>query len=113
MIARGGVWWASLGEPRGSGPGFPRPVVVIQADAFNASRLSTVIVVALTSNLRLAAAPGNVLLERAESGLPKDSVANVAQVLTIDRELLAEHLADLRPELQAEIDSGLRLAMAL
>ena len=88
---RGDVWWASLPTPARSGPGYRRPVLVVQADAFNRSRIQTVVVVVLTSNLRLRAAPGNVLLKANETGLPKDSVANVSQVLTIDRSFLTEH----------------------
>jgi mRNA interferase MazF len=90
VIAQGDVCWASLDEPVGSGPGFRRPVIVVQGDAFNASRIATVVVVPLTSNERLAAAPGNVLLPAAATGLPQDSVANVSQIVAIDRELLTE-----------------------
>lgn len=90
MIARGEVWWADLAEPSGSEPGFRRPVVVVQGDAFNRSRIATVVCVALTSNLRWADAPGNVLLSARTTGLPKDSVANVSQLVTLDREALTE-----------------------
>jgi len=90
VIARGEVWWADLGEPSGSEPGFRRPVVVVQGDAFNRSRIATVVCVAPTSNVRWAEAPGNVLLSARLTGLPKDSVANVSQLVTIDREALTE-----------------------
>ena len=90
VIAQGDVLWASL--PVGSGPGFTRPVVVVQGDALNASRVATVVVVPLTSNLRWAAAPGNVLLKPRRTGLPKDSVANVSQIVAIDRGVLTEHV---------------------
>ncbi len=90
MIAQGEVWWADLAEPAGSEPGFRRPVVVVQGDAFNRSRISTVVCVALTSNLRWAEAPGNVLLGARLTGLPKDSVVNVSQLVTLDREALTE-----------------------
>ena len=90
VIAQGEVWWADLAEPAGSEPGFRRPVVVVQGDAFNRSRISTVVCVALTSNLRWAEAPGNVLLSARLTGLPKDSVANVSQLVTLDREALTE-----------------------
>lgn len=90
VISQGDVCWASLEDPIGSGPGFRRPVVVVQGEDFNASRISTAVVVPLTSNLRLAAAPGNVLLEASRTGLPKDSVANVSQILSIDRGLLED-----------------------
>lgn len=101
MISQGDVCWASLDPPTGSGPGFQRPVVVVQGDSFNASRIATVVVVPLTSNLRLVAAPGNVRLNAARTGLPRDSVANVSQILTIDRSLLAERVGKLRePDLR-------------
>jgi mRNA interferase MazF len=88
VIAQGEVWWADLGEPAGSEPGFRRPVIVIQGDAFNRSRIATVVCVALTSNLHWAEAPGNVVLTAKVTGLPKDSVANVSQVVTLDRSSL-------------------------
>ena len=92
MIARGEIWWADLPEPSGSEPGFRRPVVVVQGDAFNRSRISTVVCVPLTSNLGWAEAPGNVLLPARLTGLPKDSVANVTQVVTLDRRSLTERV---------------------
>ena len=79
IIERGTIWWADLGAPRGSSPGFRRPVLIVQNDAFNRSRIGTTLAVVLTSNMRLLDAPGNVLVSAAESGLPKDSVANVSQ----------------------------------
>lgn len=90
MIAQGEVWWADLAAPAGSEPGFRRPVVVVQGEAFNASNLRTVVCVALTSNLRWADAPGNVLLAARATGLPKPSVANVSQLVRLDREALTE-----------------------
>jgi mRNA interferase MazF len=90
VIAQGEVWWADLAEPRGSEPGCCRPVVAVQGDAFNRSRIATVVCVALTSNLRWAEAPGNVLLTARATGLPEDWVANVSQLVTLDREALAE-----------------------
>lgn len=90
MISQGEVWWADLPAPAGSGPGFRRPVVVVQGDAFNRSRIATVVCVPLTSNLRWAGAPGNVSLPPRFTGLPKESVANVSQIVTLDRTLLAE-----------------------
>ena len=95
MIAQGEVWWADLAKPFGSEPGFHRPVVVVQGDAFNRSRISTVVCVALTSNLRWAEAPGNVLLSARLTGLLKDSVANVSQLVTLDREALTERVGAL------------------
>ncbi len=90
MIAQGEVWWAELASPAGSEPGFRRPVVVVQADAFNASSLRTAVCVVLTSNLKWADAPGNVLLPARATGLPKPSVANVSQLVTLDRETLTD-----------------------
>jgi mRNA interferase MazF len=90
VISRGEIWWADLPSPTGSAPGFRRPVLVVQGDALNQSRIGTVICVPLTSNLRWGDAPGNVVLASKATGLPKDSVANVSQILTVDRELLTE-----------------------
>ena len=84
------MWWVDLPDPVGSGPGFRRPVVVVQGDAFNRSNIATVVCVPLTTNLRWAQAPGNALLPMRSNGLPKDSVANVSQILAIDRDLLTE-----------------------
>ena len=92
MIAQGEVWWAELDEPVGSAPGLRRPVVVIQSDSFNRSRISTIVCVPLTSNLRWGDAPGNVVLDATTTGLPKDSVANVSQVVTLDRTALTERV---------------------
>lgn len=95
MIAQGEVWWADLPEPSGSEPGFRRPIIVVQGDAFNRSRIDTVVCVPLTSTLRLADAPGNVLLEAKVTGLPKDSVANVSQLVTLDKAALTERVGRL------------------
>jgi mRNA interferase MazF len=92
VISQGDVCWASLEDPVGSGPGFRRPVVIVQGDSFNASRIATAVVVPLTSNLRLAAAPGNVALAAARTGLAKDSVANVSQIVSVDRLLLSDRV---------------------
>jgi mRNA interferase MazF len=105
VVSQGDVFWASLADPTGSGPGFRRPVVVVQGDAFNASRLATVVVVPLTSNLRWAAAPGNVLLAAERTGLPKDSVANVSQIVAVDRSILSERIGH-----RTEADVALVLA---
>lgn len=95
MISQGDVWWADLGTPTGSEPGFVRPVVVAQGDSFNRSRIGTVVCVPLTSNLRWADAPGNVLLPARATRLSEDSVANVSQLVTLDRDVLTEHVARL------------------
>ena len=102
MIGQGEVWWADFGEPLGSEPGFRRPVVVVQSDSFNRSRISTVVCVPLTSNLRWADAPGNVALESAITGLPKDSVANVSQPVTLDRSVLTDSVGKL-PDAKLEL----------
>ena len=94
-IGRGDVWWADLSEPIGSAPGFRRPVVIVQGDPINHSKIATAICVPLTSNLTWAEAPGNVPLPAAMTGLPKDSVANVSQILTIDRNNLTERVGKL------------------
>ena len=90
VVAQGEVWWADLGAPTRSEPGYRRPIVVVQSDAFNRSRISTIVCVPLTSNLTWADAPGNVLLSVAMTGLPRDSVANVSQIVTLDRAELEE-----------------------
>jgi mRNA interferase MazF len=113
VIERGEVWWADLGEPDGSEPGYRRPVVIVQSDAFNRSRLRTVIAVVLMTNLRLVEAPGNVLLSAKATGLPKDSVANVSQVITVDRDFLLERAGRVRGQLLKDVDKGLRLVLAL
>ncbi len=95
VISQGEVWWADLPAPTGSGPGFRRPVVVVQGDGLNQSRLATVVSVPLTSNLRWAEAPGNVLLPARLTNLPKDSVANVSQVVALDKILLTERVGKL------------------
>jgi mRNA interferase MazF len=101
-ISQGEVWWANLGEPRGSKPGFRRPVLVIQGDGLNWSRIATVVCVALTSNVKWASAPGNVLLSESATGLPKESVANVSQIVTLDRSDLTERTGKL-PKAKVEL----------
>jgi mRNA interferase MazF len=113
VVERGQVWWADLGEPSGSQPGFRRPVLIVQSDAFNRSRLRTVLAVVLTSNLRLVDAPGNVLIPAKSAGLPKDSVANVSQIITVDRDFLGEPAGRVRGQLLKDVENGLRLVLAL
>jgi mRNA interferase MazF len=113
MVKRGQIWWAELPEPQASEPGYRRPVLIIQANEFNNSRICTVIVTAITSNLRLAEAPGNVLLPRAQSSLPKDSVINVSQILTLDRSFLTEQINALSTSVMRQTDEGLRLVLGL
>jgi mRNA interferase MazF len=102
VISQGEIWWADLSAPTGSGPGFRRPVVVIQSDSLNRSRIATVICVPLTSNLKWALAPGNVLLPALVTSLPKDSVANVSQIITFDKKLLTKRIGKL-PAAQFEL----------
>ncbi len=112
-MKRGELWWANLPEPCGSGPGLKRPVVVVQSNPFNDSRIATVIVAIVTSNLALAEAPGNFRLAKSESGLAKPSVVNVSQILTLDRRLLAERIKTLPAQCVARLDEGLRSVLAL
>jgi len=113
VVERGEVWWADLGEPIGAEPGYRRPVVVVQSDAFNRSRIDTTIAVILTSNRQLLDAPGNVLIQAKQSGLSKDSVANVSQLVTLDLVTLTERVGRVPKRLLARIDDGLRLVLAL
>ena len=112
-MERGDIWWAQLRDPVASEPGFRRPVVIVQSNSFNRSRIRTVIAVVVTSNLRLAEAPGNVLLPAAESGLPKDAVVNVSQVITVDRDFLTEKCGRVPSRLLRTIDESLRLVLSL
>lgn len=112
-MQRGEIWWADLGEPRGSGPAGNRPVLVVQADAFNRSRIGTVVAAVVTSNLALGAAPGNVVVRTEETGLPRDAVVNVSQVVTLDRRDLVAKAGALFLDTMRQVDSGLRLVLDL
>ena len=112
-MQRGEIWWASLPSPKGSGPGRRRPVLIVQSDAFNASRIQTVIAAVITSNLDLTAAPGNLLLRRRDSGLTKDSVVNVSQLITLDKAYLTERVGRVPKRHAGAIDEGLRLVLGL
>ena len=109
----GEVWWASLPSPTGSGPGFRRPVLIVQANAFNQSKISTVVVAVVTSNLALENAPGNVRMSKSETGLSKPSVVNVSQIITIDRTLLTKRVKPLSGKALNKVQEGLRLVLAL
>ncbi len=113
VVERRDVWWADLEEPRGSEPGFTRPILIVQADAFNRSRLRTVLGLVLSSNPKLLDAPGNVLLPSKVTGLPKDSVANVTQIVTLDEDYLTERAGRLPPRLMVQVDAGLKLVLDL
>lgn len=110
---RGEIWWATLPDPVGSQAGYRRPVLVVQSDSFTRSRISTVIAVAITSNMRLAEAPGKVLLPQRRTGLPRDSVANVSQVLTLDKGVLDERVGAIPAKLLEHVETGLRLVLDL
>lgn len=112
-MQRGEVWWATLPVPTGSGPGGRRPVVIAQSDRFNRSRIRTVVVVVVTSNVALADAPGNVFLPQRKSGLERDSVANVSQLLTVDKTLLTEYIATLPADLFTQIEAGIKVVLDL
>lgn len=112
-MQRGEIWWADLPEPLGSSPGFRRPVLVIQDDEFNQSLINTVIVATITGNLRIAKARGNVLITSKQSGLPKESVINVSQLLTVDKSILIEYVNTLSESKMEQVDDGLRVALSL
>lgn len=112
-MRRGEIWWASLDEPRGSEPGYRRPVVIISSNEFNQSKIRTVIVVIVTSNLRLADAPGNFSISGKESGLSKKSVVNVSQVLTLDKSFLSNKVGKLPQNKILFLNEGLKLVLSI
>jgi mRNA interferase MazF len=112
-MLRGEIWWANLPEPVGATPGYRRPMLLIQADAFTNSRIAAVVAVVITSNLRLASAPGNLLLRAAESGLPKDSVINVSQIVTLDKQTLDERVGQLTARTLEQVETSVRLVLDL
>lgn len=111
VIGQSEVWWSDLGPPMGSGPGFRRPVLVVQGDALNRSRISTVLCVPLTSNLKWTGAPGNVLLHTKFTGLEKDSVANVSQMISLDKGTLTERTGKISPKLFGQILEGIDIVL--
>ena len=113
VVRQGDVWWVDLAEPGGSEPGYRRPVVVVQSNDFNRSRIQTVIVAAVTSNKRLATAPGNVTLGRRGTGLSRESVVNVSQLLSLDKRVLNKRAGSLSSAKLRELQEGLRLVLAL
>jgi mRNA interferase MazF len=113
VIRRGSICWADLGEPRGSKPAKRRPVLVVQADPYNASRLTTTLAAVITSNTALAAMPGNVFLPTTASGLPKDSIVNVTALVTLNKTDLDPETGHLPPALMSEVDRGLRRVLGL
>ena len=112
-MKRGEVWWAELPEPIASEPGFRRPVLILQADQFNRSRINTVVAAAITSNMKLAAAPGNVSLPKRSANLGRESVVNVSQIVTLDKSFLRERVGRLQDPKLREVEEGVRLVLAL
>jgi len=110
-VSQGEVWWADLPEPAGSAPGFRRPVVIVQGDHLNRSRIATVVCVPLTRNLTWTRAPGNVLLPANTAGLRKDSVANASQIIAVDRAFLTERVAKLPPRHFVQVMSGIDVVL--
>lgn len=112
-MKRGEVWWADLPEPSASEPGYRRPVLILQSDEFNRSRINTIVAAAITSNMRLANAPGNVALSKRSAGLDRESVINVSQIVTLDKSFLSEKAGRLPSAILNEVDEGVRLVLAL
>ena len=112
-MKRGEIWWASLPPAIGSGPGSRRPVVIVQANSFNKSKISTVLVATITSNISLAHAPGNVRISKTDSGLSRPSVLNISQVITVDRSILTKRVKMLPGRVLARVDEGLKLVLGL
>ena len=113
VILRSEVWWADLGEPRGSAPGFERPVLVVSSNAYNRSKIATVVCAAITSNLRIADAPGNLMLDTGDGGLDRPSVVNVSQIVTLDKANLTERLGALDDAQMVLVELGLRRVLSL
>lgn len=112
-MKRGEIWWADIPEPTASEPGYRRPVVIVQSDSFNDSSINTVIVITITSNMLLLSAPGNVLLPSKSTGLTKDSVANISQIVSLDKRFLTEQIGTLSDTIISRIDQGLKLVLSL
>ena len=112
-MRRGEIWWADLPEPQGSEPGYRRPVLIVQSDNFNRSRIRTVVALVITSNLKVAAAPGNVSLARRGTGLARASVINVSQIVTVDKRFLANRIGRVSDTILARIDEGMKLVLGL
>lgn len=113
MVRRGEIWWANLSEPYGSEPGYRRPVLVVQSDNFNRSRIGTVVALVMTSNLNLAAAPGNVTLTRRGTGLTRKSIINVSQIVTLDKRRLTDRAGRVSDTVLRQVETGMRLVLGL
>jgi len=112
-MVRGEIWWASLRKPKGSEPGYRRPVLIIQSDVFNKSNINTIVCVIITSNVSLARAPGNIFLSRKESNLPRESVINVSQIVTIDRSYFTECVGTVSKHVLKQVDEGIKMVLDL
>lgn len=112
-MRRGEVWWAELPEPGALEPGYRRPVLIVQSDDFNSSRIRTVVAVVLTTNLRLAEAPGNVPVTKEDTALPRDSVAKVSQIITLAKKFLTERVSRVSDRIMISVENGIRSALAL
>jgi mRNA interferase MazF len=112
-LKKGEVWWAEMDEPKGSEPGYRRPVVIVQVNAFNRSQIRTVVVATITSNMFLSGAPGNVRLSRKACGLDRESVVNVSQIVTLDKTFLSDQAGKINPSKMKDIEDGLRLVLGL
>jgi len=112
-MKRGEVWWAELPEPSASEHGFRRPVLVLQADQFNRSRINTVVAAAITSNMKLSAAPGYVSLSKRTANLGRESVVNVSQIITLDKSFLRERIGRRQDPKHREVEEGVRLVLAV
>lgn len=113
VIKRGEIWWAELPEPAGSGPGYKRPLIIVQSNDFNNSNINTIIAAVITTNIHLADAPGNVLLSGKNSKLPKKSVVNISQLITVDKSFLTEKVHTLSNKIMEQIDNGIRLVLKI
>ncbi len=113
VIKRGEIWWAELPEPVGSEPGYKRPLVIIQSNEFNNSNINTIIAAVITTNIQLAAAPGNILLPAKKSKLPKKSVINISQLITINKSFLTVKVHTLSSKVMEQIDNGIKLVLKL
>lgn len=113
MVKRGDIWWANLPTPEGSEPGYKRPLVILQSDIFNDSKINTVICAVLTSNLRLQEAPGNFLLSSKTTGLPKDSVLNISQIITVDKSFLTEKVGELNRNHLKRLEESIKLILSI
>ena len=111
VVKRGEIWWATLDEPSGSEPGYCHPVVIISSNEFNNSQIQTVIVAVITSNLRLADAPGNIILSKKNSGLNQDSVINISQLLTLDKSFITEQIGQLNNNFLHKLNNGIKLVL--